>query len=150
MNNKKDKVIKIVGCEHDQVNLIKNHLFDSGQLDASHKNYTDSYYKTRILFLTSIILLVINSSIFLIFDTLYVLYISLLLLPFCCFLIHKKIKKTFYKISSNLLLVGKGLVDTHHTYFQLFKVQNVKIKQTIFVYFWNYCWKFFSSICWLI
>ena len=63
MKNKKDKVIKIVGCEHDQVNLIKNHLFDSDQLDASQKHYTDSYYKTRILFLTSIILLVINSSI---------------------------------------------------------------------------------------
>ena len=132
MKNKKDKVIKIVGCEHDQINLIKNHLFDSGQLDASQKHYTDSYYKTRILFLTSIILLVINSSIFLIFDILYVLYITLLLLPLCYFLIHKKIKKTFYKISTNLLLVGKGLVDTHHTYFQLFKVQNVTMKQTIF------------------
>ena len=132
MKNKKDKVIKIVGCEHDQVNLIKNHLFDSSLLDDSQKHYTDSYYKTRILFLTSIILLVINSSIFLIFDILDVLFVTLLLIPLCYFLIHKKIKKTFYKISTNLLLVGKGLVDTHHTYFQLFKVQNVTMKQTIF------------------
>ena len=31
-----------------------------------------------------------------------------------------------------MILVGKGLIDTHYTYFQLFKVQNVKIKQSIF------------------
>ena len=132
MKNKKDKAIKIIGCKHDQVNLIKSHLFDSGQIDTSQKHYTDSYFKIRLLFHCSFILLVINSSNFLIFNNFDVLYINSLLIPLCYFLIHKKNKKTFYKISSNLLLVGKGLVDTHHTYFQLFKVQNIAMKQTIF------------------
>tara|TARA_B100000795_G_C22803315_1_gene443168 strand:- start:2471 stop:3964 length:1494 start_codon:yes stop_codon:yes gene_type:complete len=132
VKNKKDKLIKIIGCEHNQVNLIKNHLFDIRELDSSQKQFTDSYYKLRMLFQSFLILVSINIVIFSIFDILYILFINLLLIPFSFFLVHKKNKKTFYKISNNLILVGKGLIETHHTYFQLFKVQNVKMKQTIF------------------
>ena len=31
-----------------------------------------------------------------------------------------------------MLLVGKGLLETHVTYLEIFKVQNIKIQQTIF------------------
>ena len=31
-----------------------------------------------------------------------------------------------------MLLVGRGLLETHLTYLEIFKVQNIKIKQNIF------------------
>ena len=31
-----------------------------------------------------------------------------------------------------MLLVGKGLIETHITYLEIFKVQNIKMKQTVF------------------
>jgi putative membrane protein len=31
-----------------------------------------------------------------------------------------------------MLLVGSGLLETHLTYLEIFKVQNIKMKQTIF------------------
>ena len=31
-----------------------------------------------------------------------------------------------------MLLVGRGLLETHITYLEFFKVQNIKMKQTIF------------------
>ena len=56
----------------------------------------------------------------------------ILTLPLFVFLIHKKLKKRFYKISEDMLLVGNGVLETHITYLELFKVQNVKLKQTYF------------------
>jgi len=31
-----------------------------------------------------------------------------------------------------MLLVGSGLLETHLTYLEIFKVQNIKMKQTLF------------------
>ncbi|MFT6066484.1 MAG: putative membrane protein [Polaribacter sp.] len=61
-----------------------------------------------------------------------VLYSAIVIVPLVVFLILKKVKKRFYKISDTMLLVGSGLLETHHTYFELFKVQNIKMKQSIF------------------
>ena len=52
--------------------------------------------------------------------------------PIVVFLILKKVKKRFYKMSDEMLLVGKGLLETHITYLEIFKVQNIKMQQTIF------------------
>lgn len=132
VNNKGDKLIKIVGCKTHQVDDIKNHLFDSSQLESSPKHYTDSYYKLKMLYVSLAVSLAGTFSLFVFSDIYGMLYLNALSMPLCYFLVDKKYKKRFYKISKDLILVGRGLIETHHTYFQLFKVQNVKMKQSVF------------------
>ncbi|MDD7914355.1 PH domain-containing protein [Polaribacter ponticola] len=55
-----------------------------------------------------------------------------MVVPLLIFLIFKKVNKRFYKITDDMLMVSKGLFETHHTYLEIFKVQNIKMKQNIF------------------
>ncbi len=132
VKKKKDKLIKIVGCKGDQVNAVKNHLFDTQELDNEEKQYPNTYYKLRMLFQSLIILVVLNSAFYFIFDQIQILYSNIILIPLFYFLVHKKFKKRFFQLTDTMLLVGQGLIETHRTYFELFKIQNVKMKQTIF------------------
>lgn len=61
-----------------------------------------------------------------------VFYSTIIVSPIVVFLILKKVKKRYYKISDSMLLVGRGLLERHLTYLQIFKVQNIKMKQNIF------------------
>jgi putative membrane protein len=132
VKKKKDKLIKIVGCKQDQVNAVKEHLFDASKLDNAEKEYPDVYYKLRMLSQSLLFLGIINFVLFLIFRDFQTLYSNIMLVPLFYFLVHKKFKKRFFKRTDDMLLVGQGLIETHRTYFELFKIQNMKMKQTIF------------------
>jgi putative membrane protein len=132
VKKKKDKLIKIVGCKQEQVNAVKEHLFDTSQLDNREKQYPDVYYKLRMLSQSFIFLIIINFLLYLISHNFQMLYSNIIVVPLFYFLVHKKFKKRFFKLTDDMLLVGQGLIETHRTYFELFKVQNVKMKQTIF------------------
>ena len=120
------------GCKIDQVQQLKDELFQTNSLENQEKEFPDSYYKMRMLFQSLFLLVLINGGTYLIYSHLSVFYMNIGLVPMFYFLVHKKFKKRFYTLSEELLLTGKGLIETHHTYFELFKVQNVKMKQTIF------------------
>jgi len=51
-----------------------------------------------------------------------VFYSTIIVSPIVVFLILKKVKKRYYKISDSMLLVGRGLLERHLTYLQIFKV----------------------------
>jgi putative membrane protein len=132
LNKKKDKLIRIVGCKKDQVETIKNSLFDATELESNDKKHPDNYYKRRIFIFTFLFLIALYIVLYLIFSKAIILYSAILVIPFVVFLIFKKVKKRFYKITDSMLLVGSGLLETHLTYLEIFKVQNVKVEQTIF------------------
>lgn len=128
----KDKLIRIVGCKADQSLQVKEHLFDIEELENSERLYPTNYYKVRMLFQSFLLIVVINIFLYLVSHNLNAFYVNIGLVPLCYFLVHKKYKKRFFKLTDDMLLVGKGLIETHRTYFELFKVQSVKMKQTIF------------------
>lgn len=132
VKKKKDKLIRVVGCKIDQVQKLKDELFQTSSVENQEKEFPDSYYKMRMLFQSLFLLILINGAAYLIYTHSSVFLFNIGLVPLFYFLVHKKYKKRFYTISKELLLVGKGLLETHHTYFELFKIQNVKMKQTIF------------------
>ncbi len=133
LNNKqKDKLIRIVGCEKEQVETIKTSLFDVREIESNEKNYPDIYYKRRILIFTLSFLILAYLGLYLVFSQVEIFYSIIVVVPIVVFLIFKKVKKRFYKISDDMLLVGKGLLETHLTYLEIFKVQNIEMKQTIF------------------
>lgn len=131
INQKNEKVIKIVGCKKNQVDDVKTNLYDFKDIEAQVKMYPDTYYKKRVYLFNLLFLVIIYVSIY-IFTEPFFLYSLVLILPIYGFLIHKKIKKRFYKLNDEMIVVGNGMIETHHTYLELFKVQNIKLKQTIF------------------
>ncbi len=128
LNKKKNKLIRIVGCKIAQVDIIKKTLFDATELENKEKSFTNNYYKRRIFIFSFLMFMVL----YLVFNQIEILYSIVIVIPIVVFLILKKVEKRYYKITDSLLLVGKGLIETHLIYLELFKVQNIKIKQNIF------------------
>jgi putative membrane protein len=131
INHKNEKVIKIVGCKKNQVDDVKTNLYQFKDIEAQDKMYPDTYYKNRVYLFNLLFLVIIYVSIY-IFTEPFFLYSLVLILPIYGFLIQKKIKKRFYKLNEEMIVVGNGMIETHHTYLELFKVQSIKLKQTIF------------------
>ena len=131
INHKNEKVIKIVGCKKNQVDDVKTNLYQFKDIEAQDKMYPDTYYKNRVYLFNLLFLVIIYVSIY-IFTEPFFLYSLVLILPIYGFLIQKKIKKRFYKLNDEMIVVGNGMIETHHTYLELFKVQNIKLKQTFF------------------
>ncbi len=126
-----NKLIRIIGCKTAQIKTIKELLYANSTAD-SDKYVPNKYFIFRMYFRSSIGLLLVNSIIlFLIQDT-TLLWTNLFFLPLTILLIQLKYKKAFYQFNQELLLVGNGRIETHITYLPFFKVQNIKMKQTIF------------------
>ncbi len=133
MNKKRrDKLIKIVGCNPLQLEKIKSTLFDFQELIQSEKEIPHAYYRFRIVVKNTIRLLSLTIVLYFLFDINQYLYFNMLSVPFSIFFLYWKIKKTFFKISENSLSAGSGSIETHVTYLELYKIQNVKIIQPIF------------------
>ena len=131
-HKKKDKLIRIVGCKKKQIETIKTSLFDFNVVEKNEINHPDNYYKRRLFIFTFLFLIALYSVLYGFFNHIEILYSAILVFPLFVFLILKKVKKRFYKISDAMLLVGRGLLETHLTYLEIFKVQNIEMKQTIF------------------
>lgn len=132
INKKKDKLIRIVGCNKGQLEIIKKSLFDVNQVESEKEILPANYYKRRLFIISFIFLIIFYSSLYMIFNHIEILYSTIIIFPIVVFLIFKKVEKRFYKITDSMLLVGSGLLETHQTYLDIFKVQNIKMKQTIF------------------
>jgi putative membrane protein len=107
-------------------------LFDTTELENKEKKFSKNYYKQRIFIITFLILFILYAIAYQIINSVTVFYSMIIVFPVVVFLILKKAKKRYYKISDSMLLVGRGLLETHLTYLEIFKVQNIKMKQNIF------------------
>lgn len=132
INTKKNKVIKVVGCKKNQVHVIRESLYNVDEIEKSDKKYPNNYYAKRVYFYSFLFLILSYIVLLYFFFKLKVLLTILLVIPAILFLIRKKLKKRFYKISNDFLMTGSGLIETHLSYLELFKVQNVKLKQSYF------------------
>jgi putative membrane protein len=132
VKKKQDKIIKIVGCKAAQVFAIKDLLFSNENLEGIDKNFSDSYFRFRLYLRGFLVLFIINIGLFIGFENNVILLGNILLTPIFILSIEVSFKKTYYLFNEDLLLVGQGTIETHKTYLPFFKVQNVKLKQTIF------------------
>jgi putative membrane protein len=132
VNQKKDKLIRIVGCKKEQVAQVKELIFDSTDVDILEKKHPHVYLKTRMYFRALLLLLFINGGFYFMIDKPEIFFSNIFLIPFFIFFIHLIFKKRFYKTSEDILLVGTGSIETHFTYLPFYKVQNIKMKQSFF------------------
>ncbi|WP_026777545.1 PH domain-containing protein [Polaribacter sp. Hel_I_88] len=131
-NKKKDKLIRIVGCKKEQIEIIKASLFNPTDVENSDKKHPENYFKRRLFIFTFLFLILAYTITYVVYSHFEIFYSTIVVVPIVVFLILKKVKKRFYKISDEMILVGKGLLETHITYLEIFKVQNIEMQQTIF------------------
>jgi putative membrane protein len=132
VKKQQNKLIRIIGCKIAQIKTIKDLLYVDDSVDNETTYVPNKYYVLRMYFRSSIGLLLLNSVIlFLIKDATW-LWVNTFVIPVTILLIYLKYKKSFYQFNKEILLVGKGRIETHLTYLPFFKVQNIKMKQTIF------------------
>tara|TARA_B110000091_G_scaffold138804_1_gene148394 strand:+ start:1668 stop:3167 length:1500 start_codon:yes stop_codon:yes gene_type:complete len=132
VKKKQDKIIKIVGCGHEQVSAIKNFLFLNENFDNNIKNHSHQYFKLRLYFRSFLFLLILNTALYISFETPLFFLVNVFLIPLSIALITVKFKKRYYFFTNEILIIGSGTIETHKTYLPFFKVQNVTLKQTFF------------------
>ncbi|MCG1035446.1 PH domain-containing protein [Polaribacter sargassicola] len=132
VNQKKEKLIRIVGCKEAQVKKVKELLFNFADVDQLERKQVHVYLKIRMYLRVLLLLSIINCGFYFLFHNVEIYSTNLLLIPFFYFIINLIYKKRFYKISDKVLLVGNGSIETHLTYLPFFKVQNIKMTQTFF------------------
>jgi len=126
------KLIRIIGCKIEQINTIKDLLYVTSAIDAETRYVPNDYYVQRMYFRSAFGILILNGIILFLINDVTWLWGNLFVLPVTLLCVHLKYKKAFYQFNKELLLVGKGRVETHRTYLPFFKVQNIKLKQTFF------------------
>ena len=132
VKKQQNKLIRIIGCKTTQIKTIKELLYVNESIDNEPRFLPNTYYLLRMYFRSGLGLFLINSLIFFLINNQNWFLVNLVLVPLTILLIRLKYKKAFYQFNEELLLVGKGRVETHLTYLPLFKVQNIKMKQTFF------------------
>jgi putative membrane protein len=132
MVDKKNKIIKIIGCQNTHISVLKNLLFPNENIGNFDKNFSDSYYKKRLFLRTFIFLGLLNIAFYLGFQTTTIFWSNGILVPLFIALILLKFKKRYYLFSDDLVQIGTGLFETHTVFLPFFKVQNIKLKQTFF------------------
>lgn len=128
----KDKIIRIVGCKYQQVHEIKSLLsfykdindvdFETSNIYLKHRNYIRSLF----------FVIPLNVLFFFGMEEYNAFWINGILIPIYLIVVHFFYKKRIFKFSDDVLLIGSGILETHKTYLPFFKVQNIKMKQTIF------------------
>lgn len=129
---KKQEIIKIVGCKIAQISAIKNLLFPNENLNDVDKNQVDSYYKFRLYLQGIFVLSLINLGFYFGFQNHLIFWINVVLFPVFALLIETKFKKRSYLFSEDLLQINFGTLETHQTILPFYKVQCVSMQQTFF------------------
>jgi putative membrane protein len=132
VKKQQNKLIRIIGCKIEQIKIIKELLYSDESIDNETTYLLNKYYILRMYFRSSVGLIILNSIILILVKDVTWLWINILAIPLTVLLIQLKYNKAFYQFNKEVLLIGKGRIETHLTYLPFFKVQNIKMKQTIF------------------
>ncbi|GAB7257372.1 PH domain-containing protein [Polaribacter sp. OB-PA-B3] len=132
VNKKKDKSIKIVGCESIHITAIKNLLFPKENLNDFNKNKAEPYYRFRLYNRSFIFFIILNLGFYFGIENVNIFWLNIILLPIFVFSIELNYKKRYYYFNDNIIMLARGTVETHKTFLPFFKVQNITLKQNIF------------------
>lgn len=128
--NKKVQLVDAPGCLDNHLELLKTDLFGEDELSATSKFYSDNYYFRRLWIFYGWLPVIIASP-FLYAQWIFWLCVVfwLLLAAGYSFLI---LKKRYFKINNEQVRVSKGAITQKWKQMELFKIQAVEFKQTIF------------------
>lgn len=126
---KHNKIIKIVGAKIDQISILKNILFNEENTSSANINTPNGYYFTQMYFRSFLLLTIFN---FFALINANLLFANFVAIPLLIILVNLKFKKSYFKIHPNILEIGSGQFSTKIIYLEQFKLQHIKLQQTIF------------------
>lgn len=128
--NRKIQLVDAPGCLQHHLDSLKTDLFGEDQLSTSSKYFSNNYYFRRLWILYGWLLVIITAP-FLYSEWIFWLtaFIWLAIIAGYSFLI---LKKRYFKINNDQIRVSKGAITQKWQQMELFKIQAVEFKQTIF------------------
>lgn len=127
---KKDKIIRIVGSRKEHLSILKNILFSNSTFENRIINKPDNYFMRKMLFRSFVFLALLNVIFWVTSNNLF--FLNILLVPLIIFLVTLNYNKSYYSINEEVLICGSGKISTNTTYFEYFKLQYIKMNQTVF------------------
>lgn len=129
---KKEQAIRIIGCTKENVSALKELVFGSGQLDEIAKEKSNKYYLNRMFIRASLVLIIFNLMIVFSDESLNFLLINFAVIPTLYFIFKIKYNKRYFRYNDDNMEVGHGIIESHSTLFSFYKIQNIKLRQSIF------------------
>jgi len=128
--NRREQLVDAPGCLISHLELLKKDLFGEDRLSDALKIHSDPFYFRRLWVIYGW-LPVLLSSPFLFREWIFWLVVILWLTAsaFYCSLI---LKKRYFSMSNEQIVVSKGAISHQWTQMELHKIQAVEFRQTIF------------------
>ncbi|MDO8952112.1 MAG: PH domain-containing protein [Draconibacterium sp.] len=128
--NKRQQLVDAPGCLNNHLELLRKDLFGEDQLSDALKIYSNPFY-FRPLWMIYGWLPVLLASPFLYGEWIFWLGVLVWLATsaFYCFLI---LKKRYFSMNSEQIVVSKGAISHQWTQMELHKIQAVEFRQTFF------------------
>ncbi|MCF6358729.1 MAG: PH domain-containing protein, partial [Draconibacterium sp.] len=128
--NKRVQLVDAPGCLTKHLNLLKTDLFGDEVLSDIPKISTNSYYFRRLWIIFGWIPVLLISPFFYSEWLLWVgVVVWLLITGGYSFFI---LKKRYFRMNSDQIRISKGAISHKFTQMELFKIQSVEFRQTIF------------------
>ncbi len=131
MTNKEQKdKLSVVGLNSNQVDYLIEHMYSDFK-KPKHKQKPEFYFKRLLIIRSVIILLVLNSIIYLLNDSSFWL-LNLLVVPYAFLFVKYTYKKAFYSVEENYVTIEHGFIESTMHILEVHKIQSVSFTQTIF------------------
>lgn len=128
--NKNTKLVDVPGCLQEHLELLKNDLFGEDKITKSVKMYSNAYYFRKLWIFMGWLPLLLSAP-FLYAQWLFWLIASLWLLATAGYS-YLILKKSYFSINNEQVRVSSGAITSKWKQMELFKIQSVEFKQTIF------------------
>ncbi len=129
-NQQKQQAVDAPGCLDSHLNILKTDLFGKDELTNAQKIYSDNYYFRRLWLFFGWIPVVVATP-FLYSEWLFWLG-AILWLSLAAGYSYLILKKRYFRMNEEQIRISKGAISHKWKQMELFKIQSVQFRQTIF------------------
>lgn len=128
--NKRQQLVDAPGCLTSHLELLRNDLFGDDKVTDALKFYTNPYYFRRLWMIYGWIPVLLPSP-FLFDEWIFWLAVAAWL-PASAFYCSLILKKRYFSMNSEQIIVSKGAISHQWTQMELHKIQAVEFRQSVF------------------
>jgi len=128
--NKQQQLVDAPGCLTSHLELLRNDLYGNDKLTDTQKFYSNPYYFRRLWMFYGWAPVLLSSP-FLFDEWIYWLAV-LVWLPVSAFYCSLMLKKRYFSMNNEQLIVSKGAISHQFTQMELHKIQAVEFRQSVF------------------
>ena len=129
-NRKNQQLVDAPGCLTSHLKLLKNDLFGEEELSDMPKIHSNRYYMQRLWIISGWLPIVIATP-FLYNEWMFWLG-TVLWLSATAIYSYLALKKRYFRINAEQIRISKGAISHKWKQMELFKIQSVQFRQTIF------------------